>query len=66
MVSFEIFASALTQDERCASPLFVIQSAPPRPWAFAASVHAIRQAKQTMIALVNLFILEAPWKIALQ
>src|SRR5215475_14764483 len=31
MVSFEIFASALTQDERCASPLLVIQSAPPRP-----------------------------------
>src|SRR5262245_49328450 len=31
MVSTEIFASVLTQDERCASPLPVIQSAPPRP-----------------------------------
>src|SRR5262245_16677603 len=38
--SFEIFASALTQDERCASPLFVIQSVPRRPCAFAAPARA--------------------------
>src|SRR5262245_40147073 len=30
MDSFEIFASPLIQDERCASPLLVIQSTPPR------------------------------------
>src|SRR5262249_54456105 len=55
MDSFEIFASALTQDERCASPLLVIQSAPGR-WAFAATVKATTQAKQPMNTTASLLI----------
>src|SRR5215475_7059303 len=52
--SFEIFASALTQSERCASPLLVIQSTP--RWAFASPVQATRQAIQTMRAPASLLI----------
>ena len=56
--SFEIFASVLTQAERCASPLLVIQSTP--RCAFASPVQATRQAKQTMSAVANLLIPETP------
>jgi hypothetical protein len=52
--SFEIFASDLTQAERCASPLLVIQSAP--RWAFASPVQTARQAMQTMMAPASLLI----------
>jgi hypothetical protein len=52
--SFEIFASALTQAERCASPLLVIQSTP--RWAFASPVQATRQATHTMRAPASLLI----------
>src|SRR5215510_1485553 len=52
--SFEIFASALTQAERCASPSLVIQSTP--RWAFASPVQATRQATHTIRAPASLLI----------
>src|SRR5262245_26777634 len=52
--SFEIFASALTQAERCASPLLVIQST--SRCAFASHVQATRKAIQTMRAPASLLI----------
>jgi len=59
MESFEIFASLLTQDERCASPLLVIQS-PPGRWAFASPVQATTQAKHPMNTAASLLIAESP------
>src|SRR5215813_14584792 len=59
MDSFEIFASRLIQDERCASPLSVIQSEPGR-WAFASPAQATTQAKQPMNTAASLLIAETP------
>jgi hypothetical protein len=60
MVSLEIFASVLTQDERCASPLLVIQSAPPRPWDLALFSQIKPQPKQQMRAAASLLMIETP------
>src|SRR5262245_31806502 len=57
--SFEIFSSALTHAERCASPLLVIQSTP--RCAFTSPVHATRQARQMMSAAANLLITDSPY-----
>jgi hypothetical protein len=60
IVSFEIFASALIQDERCASPWLVIQSPAPRPWAFATPVKNKAYPKHMMSTAASLLIAESP------
>src|SRR5258707_5289735 len=58
--SFEIFGSLLTQAVRWASLLFVVHSAPPRPWARASPVHGEAQPNNKAARALSVLIAETP------
>jgi hypothetical protein len=60
IVAGEIFASVLTQAERWASPLLVVQSVPPRPWALVTLIQTKPQPKQQMNTAASLLMIETP------